>query len=114
MKANDPLDDDKTLHTILAEWKVETSLPPRFQDQVWHRIERDETQPAAAVSPWTALRNWIANVQLRPALAVAYVAVLLAAGAGLGWTQAQHASSHVSDQLSLRYVQSVDPYQALR
>lgn len=114
MKTNNPLDDDKALRSLLREWKVETPLPPRFQERVWRRIEREDTRPAATVSPWTLLQHWIANVLPRPALATAYVAVLLAAGAGVGWTQAQHESSRVSSKLSTRYVQTVDPYQAAR
>jgi phage-related minor tail protein len=114
MKTNNPLNDDEALRSLLREWRVETPIPPRFQEQVWRRIEREDAPAVTAVSPWRALQNWIANVLPRPALAAAYVAVLLAAGAGVGWTQAQHESSRVSNELSTRYVQSVDPYQAAR
>jgi len=112
MKTNNPLTDDTALHALLREWKVETPLPPRFQEQTWRRIEHADTPAIATLSPWRSLQNWIANVLPRPALAVAYVAVLLAAGAGVGWTQARHESLRVSDELSLRYVKSVDPYLA--
>ena len=113
MKTKNPLDDDDAaLRGLLKEWKVETPLPPHFQEQVWRRIEREEARPAAAAPWWTGFQEWIANALPRPALAVAYVAVLVAAGAGVGWTQAQHETSRISNQLSLRYVRSVDPYQA--
>ena len=114
MKTNNPLNEDEALRTLLREWKVETTLPPRFQERVWRRIEREDARPATTVSAWALLKNWIANVLPRPALATAYVSVLLAAGAGVGWTQARNESSRVNSQLSTRYVQTVDPYQAAR
>lgn len=113
MKETNPSEDDKALSRLLRQWKVDASLPPHFGQQVWRRIELVETRRATAHSPWAAVRDWIAAMLPRPALAVAYVAVLLAAGAGVGWTQAQHETSHVSSQLSARYVQLVDPYKAL-
>ena len=87
---------------LLKEWKAEAPLPPRFQEQVWRRIQHEEVNPVPAVSPWTFLRDWIADMLPRPALAAAYIAVLLAAGAGIGWTRAQHEASRVSSQLSQR------------
>ena len=48
------------------------------------------------------------------ALALAYVSLLLAAGAGIGWTHARSETQRVSDQLSASYVRSVDPYLAVR
>lgn len=113
MTARDPSNEDANLSGLLKEWKVATPLPPRFQEQVWRRIEHREAQPAPIAAPWTRLRDWVANVVPRPALAVAYVAVLLAAGAGIGWTRAQHEALRVSNQLSQRYVKTVDPFQAL-
>lgn len=113
MKTHHPGDSDNVFRGLLKEWKVETPLPPRFQEQVWRRVEREEARPAAVSSWWATFQRWIANALPRPALAAAYVAVLLAAGAGVGWTQARHESSRVSNQLGLRYVRSVDPHQAL-
>lgn len=113
MKANDPSDKDAALSGFLKHWKVAAPLPPHFQEQVWRRIEHQEAQSPPVVTPWTLLRSWVANVLPRPALAVAYVAVLLAAGAGIGWTRAQHEALRVSSQLSQRYVKTVDPFQAL-
>lgn len=114
MKMNNPSKDDQALRALLNEWKVETPLPTRFQEGVWRRIEQEDARTVGGASLWTTLQDWIANVLPRPALAVAYVAVLLAAGAGVGWTRAQHETSRISDELSMRYVTSVDPYQAPR
>lgn len=112
MKKNIPSDDDNALHNLLKEWKVESSLPPRFQDRVWRRIETEEAQPVRAFAPWAAIRKWIVDYLPRPSLAVAYVAVLLAAGAGVGWSRAQHETQRVNTQLSQQYIQALDPFLA--
>lgn len=111
MKTNKP-NDDAPLDALLQEWKVKPSLPPRFNEQVWRRIERAETAPAPSVSLATVFANWIATMLPRPALATAYVAVLLVIGAGVGWSQARQETARVSSDLSARYAQAVDPYQA--
>jgi hypothetical protein len=113
MKTNKPANDDQALRGLLREWTVEAPLPSRFREQVWRRIENEAAQPVAMASTWMLLRAWVAILLPRPALAVAYVAVLLVAGAGVGWAQAQHQTSRVNGQLSQRYLQSVDPFQAL-
>ncbi|MCW5555514.1 MAG: hypothetical protein KIS67_25545 [Verrucomicrobiae bacterium] len=112
MKTGNPPDDDKGLSSLLNEWKVKATLPPRFQEQVWRRIEREEPLPVRTLSVWMALQNWITNALPRPALAVAYVGLLLVAGAGIGWTHARSETERVSDRLSMTYVKSVDPYLA--
>ncbi len=111
MKTNKP-NDDAPLDALLQEWKVKPSLPPRFNEQVWRRIERAETAPAPSVSLATVFANWIATMLPRPALATAYVTVLLAIGASVGWSQARQETARVSSDLSARYAQAVDPYQA--
>ena len=114
MKTNDPRHEDAPLGALLKEWKVTPSLPPSFQEQVWRRIERSEAQPIISVPLWTVWTDWIAKVLPRPVLAIAYVAVLLAIGATVGWAQARQETERVSDDLSVRYVRSVDPYQTPR
>ena len=111
MKTNKP-NDDAPLDTLLHEWKVKPSLPPRFNEQVWRRIERAETAPARSVSLATVFANWIGTMLPRPALATAYVAVLLVIGASAGWSQARQETARVTSDLSARYAQAVDPYQA--
>lgn len=106
--------DDAPLDALLHEWKVKPPLPPRFDEQVWRRIERVETESAPKVSIATLVANWIATRLPRPALATAYVTVLLTIGASSGWRQAQQESTRVTRELSARYVQAVDPYQATR
>lgn len=111
MKTNKP-NDDAPLDALLQEWKPQSSLPPRFQEHVWRRIERAETAPAPSVSLATVFANWIATMLPRPAFATAYVSVLLVIGASVGWSQARQETARVASSLSTRYVQAVDPYQA--
>ena len=114
MKAEQLTNVDARLRTLLKDCEVAATLPPRFQEQVWRRIARREQQPSVWFSLRTSLAQWI-NAELpRPALAVSYVAILLVIGASAGWAQAQQERLRVSTQMSQRYVQSVDPYQAAR
>ena len=112
MKPNYPSENDNPLHELLAQWKVEESLPPRFQEQVWKRIEQVEAQKPQ--SSLAALAHWIEAAFRRPSLASAYVAVLLFVGLGAGYWQAQGMMAQSQSELRARYVQSVDPYQAPR
>jgi hypothetical protein len=97
------------LEQAVREWRVTTTpLPPRFQEQVWRRIERAE-QPTVSVAD--VLRAWLRQRFLQPAFAAAYVTVLLAAGLALGFVQANQTNAETNRQLETRYVQTVDPYQ---
>ena len=102
----DPLD------AVLRAWKVDSALPPRFQEQVWLRIARAEADGKGVV--WSGLLLGLERALARPALAGAYVAVLLAAGLSAGHWQVQREAAQLDRMLGLRYVQAVDPYQALR
>jgi len=101
--------DNRTqLERTLQEWRVTTPMPPRFQEQVWKRIERAEV-PGTTL--WDAMRPWFSAAFARPAFAIAYVCVLLVAGLTLGFLQGSHKAASWDRQLEARYVQSVDPYQ---
>jgi len=115
MKTNEPGNHDEPLRKVLKEWRTDAAFPPRFQEAVWQRIERAERVPApVAPSGWAVIIHWIGTVLPRPALASAYVAVLLAVGVTAGWAQARQESARVNDELGLRYVRVLDPYLAPR
>jgi hypothetical protein len=104
-------ENDEHLRALLREWVVDAPLPPRFQEQVWQRIQRADARPKTAL--WPALLR-LADVLLpRPKLAFAYAAVLLAVGVAAGSWTAQIQSSRLDTALGLRYVQSVDPYKTV-
>jgi len=102
-------DSNKTdsLSRTLREWRVEASLPPRFQERVWDRI-------AAAEKPrpsfWAGLTEWMDSIFSRPALAASYVAILIALGISTGVWQARERQGQAEMQWRAQYVQSVDPY----
>lgn len=108
MKSNETSDQDKALGSVLKEWHSDVSLPPRFQEQVWRRIERAEASSAPSV--WATLAHWVGTMLPRPALAASYLMLLLAVGVTLGWAQARQETSRVNEELGQRYVQVLDPY----
>jgi hypothetical protein len=112
MNTKKPANNDEALRKLLKEWRMETTLPSRFQERVWERIEREEmpVQPSLRL----VIAHWISAVLPRPALAASYVAVLTVVGVTAGWVQAHEATTHVRDELSQRYVRVLDPYLAPR
>ena len=96
------------LDAILREWVVDSALPPRFEEQVWRRIDRVK---APAIPSLTA---WLESLFNRPALAISYVALLLVAGAMTGFLRVKDKSALSEAQWRARYVQSIDPYQMPR
>ena len=71
---------DEPLRAALGEWRVESPLPPRFQEQVWNRIETNHSDVSVAL--WPFVLDWFKSAVARPAFAVAYASLLLAAGLG--------------------------------
>jgi hypothetical protein len=111
MKPEISNDNDGTLSRVMHEWSVGASLPPRFNEQVWHRIASEET-PAG--TPLTLLGNWIAQTVMRPSFVLSYSAVLLLSGLLIGSWQAHATAARAQATLSTRYLQMVDPYQMPR
>jgi len=107
MELERPSENPEPFRTLLLEWKVTTPLPPRFAEGVWRRIDRTGVKP----SLWDALQHWLSTALPRPAVAVAYVTVLLVAGVAAGYMQARNETVRLKGELGSRYVQSVDPYQ---
>src|SRR6266511_4779220 len=102
MKTTDPGSHDEPLRKVLKEWRSDAPLPPRFQEQVWQRIERAQTP--AVPTGWAVLAHWVGTVLPRPALAASYFAVLLIIGVTAGWAQARQENARVKDELGQRYV----------
>ena len=105
-------EDDAKLSALLHEWKVDVSLPPRFHEGVWRRIEREQAHPQ--VNLWHVITHWVESTFRRPALAVSYVAALLFIGLTTGYFQAQDTAAREGARWRTAYVQSVDPYQVPR
>ena len=112
MKQPEP--NDEKLSKVLHEWKGQSSLPPRFQEGVWRQIETEQSARANTASVWSVFAHWIGTLLPRPAMATAYVAVLLSVGVTAGWAQAHQTNARVKGELGDRYVRVLDPYQAPR
>ncbi len=105
--------NDGRLKDVLRTWSVQTPLPPRFQENVWRRIEAAERQQQAS-TPWALFLSWLSQAVARPAVAVAYVTVLAVIGVTFGLKQVQTRSADFGNRLEQRYVQAVDPFQTPR
>jgi hypothetical protein len=100
MKTNN-LHPDDGLSGLLRAARATPALPPRFQQNVWRRIEGFEL-PAKSESWLDALAALI----LRPRLAIAGAAVLMLAGVMFGANEGVQ-TAHQDAQA--RYVASVAP-----
>ncbi|MEY2466274.1 MAG: hypothetical protein QOD03_795 [Verrucomicrobiota bacterium] len=109
MKPENP--NDPILSKLLREWKNESPLPPRFNEQVWHRIALEDSAPA---HPLLFVWKWLTQSAMRPSFAAGYATILLCTGLTAGLWQAHESSQRASETLSARYVQMVDPYQMPR
>lgn len=92
------------LAALLRESRVTPSLPPRFQENVWRRIERADARsvPVGAAYWFDTVAGWL----LRPRLALAVAAVLVLTGLGLGWSNGEQLARQDAQN---RYVAAVAP-----
>jgi hypothetical protein len=94
--------DDAKLGAILREARMSPSLPPRFQQNVWRRIE-DAEAPARPASWLDAL----AGLVMRPRFALAAAAVLLMAGIMAGTFEGRQVAQR---DAQMNYLASVAPH----
>lgn len=103
MNSNNPNPDDPKLTSLLREFRVAPSLPPRFQEQVWRRIADGEADNNAGSPGWLEAAI---TFLLRPRLAVATLAALVIAGALIGTHDGNLLARHNAEA---RYLASVAP-----
>jgi hypothetical protein len=94
--------EDIPLQTLLRQTRPAPALPPRFQQNVWRRIE-DAEAPAQPASWLDALANLI----LRPRFALAAAAVLLLMGVFAGTLEGRQMVRH---DAQMNYLASVAPH----
>lgn len=104
MRPNEQAPDDAQMSSLLRQARPSPDLPPRFQENVWRRLE--DAEASAPVSWLDALANFI----LRPRFALAAAAALLLAGVLAGTLEGRQ-MAHRDAQMN--YVASVAP-QSLR
>ena len=96
--------EETKLRELLHHARPTAELPPRFQENVWRRIEQAESSGAA-----TAADNWlnvVAGWLVRPRLAFAVATMLVLVGVGFGLNNgAQQARA----EAQARYIAVVAP-----
>lgn len=98
---------DEALSHALGEWTVEEPLPPRFQEQVWHRISIAES--ARTAPRWRDKLAFLAAAICQPRFALGYLTVLVGIGVLFGSLTAQAQRQRVEKELGYRYVHTIDP-----
>lgn len=104
MNQENPNPADAKLSTLLHEARVAPALPPRFQENVWRRIENAEAPVPSQPGP-----SWLdalAALVLRPRFALAAAAALVVAGALLGVRTGNLAANQAAQA---RYLAAVAP-----
>jgi len=104
MKENQMPPDDPPLSELLRQSRVSPALPPRFQENVWRRLEAAEA-PARRAS-WL---ESLAALILRPRFAAAGVAALLLTGVLAGTMEGQKTVRH---EAQMNYLAAVAPHSA--
>jgi hypothetical protein len=94
--------DDTKLSALLRKSRTSPALPPRFQDNVWRRIEGAE----APVKPASWL-DTLATLILRPRFALAAVSALVLIGVLAGIQEGRQTARH---DAQMNYLTSVAPH----
>jgi hypothetical protein len=98
--------NDEKLRAILLEARpAAPQLPPRFQQSVWRRIEKEDAAPIAKPAPFGWLQRWTERL-LFPRFALASLALLLVAGGLTGFVSS---ADMVKQQAQERYLSAVAP-----
>jgi hypothetical protein len=103
-------DQDPHLSSVLRSWRHEVPASPRFNAEVWARIEA--TREAAQTMPtFLSSRLGIPVRYFRWALPLAVsltLAIAAVAGAGVGALKTSHS---LNDRMTAAYVRTIDPLQ---
>jgi hypothetical protein len=95
--------EDARLKGLLREARPAPDLPPRFQESVWRRLER-QAAPAASSIGWL---DRLVGLFLRPQFAMGSLALLLVIGS---LTALPSGVQNARQAARERYLASVAPY----
>jgi len=96
--------EDANLSTLLRAARISPALPPRFQGNVWRRIEKVEAPVFSA--PGLSWLDALAVLVWRPRFAYATMVALMIVGSLLGVRQGAQLARH---DAQARYVAMVAP-----
>lgn len=105
MKRADDHSRDEGLLSLMRLARPAPSLPPRFQEGVWRRVERGETEPGLA-AVWWAWVDGLAAAILRPRVLVSGFTAVLLCGLLVGMITG---AARSRDMARAAYVASVAP-----
>lgn len=97
--------EDIEIQRVLSEWRVDISVPPAFNSEVWRRLERARPEPRAEV-----FLAWLNQFLSKRSVVVSIAAVSLMVGLGIGQAHASRDLQLGELELKSLYLQSVDPY----
>jgi hypothetical protein len=100
-----PDPNDAKLGTLLRASRVGPTLPPRFQEGVWRRIE--EADAPASSTGSLAWLDALAALVLRPRFALAAATVMIVAGTTLGMREGNQMAHQ---EAQARYLTAVAPH----
>ena len=104
--------DDDELRRALQSWKVDPKISPNFAHGVWDRIATRERVPPVW-STWVRfLQNLSPGTGSRLALTAATLGLVLGIFAGV--IESKQLNSATQQELAVKYVRSIDPYQQVR
>ena len=96
---------DERLRSLLLEARPASQLPPRFQESVWRRLEKEDAAPITKPPSLGWLQRWTERLLL-PRFALAGLALLLVAGGLTGFVSS---ADMVKQQAQERYLSAVAP-----
>lgn len=96
---------DERLRSLLLEARPASQLPPRFQESVWRRLEKEDAAPITKPPSLGWLQRWTERLLL-PRFALASLALLLVAGGLTGFVSS---ADLVKQQAQERYLSAVAP-----
>lgn len=96
--------NNEPLRTLLREARPAPHLPPRFQESVWRRLEKEDA-PITRPTSLGWLQRWTERLLL-PRFALASLALLLVAGGLTGFVSS---ADLVKQQAQERYLSAVAP-----
>lgn len=104
--------EDEFLHQLLQSWQVDDRLPPFFEERVWRRIALREITTTVVWRLWGIFTSRCRAALRQPAMAAAYLALVAATGAGLGYWKSERYAEQTDLAWRAAYLQSVNPYAA--
>jgi hypothetical protein len=104
--------NDDELRRVLQSWRVDPKIPPNFANGVWDRIAARETAPSGW-NTWVIFLQSLSPVAgSRLALTAATFGLVLGISAGI--IESNQLNSATQQELAVKYVRSIDPYQQVR